>query len=77
MLAETGRQPVDQESDLPAGILIAVEADGDGLGFFRQQSFQPDQVEAEAGVQRIGQRIQPLPQQPQHDLGIAQRRARS
>ena len=29
-----------------------------GWVFFRQQRFQPDQVEAEAGIQRIGQRIQ-------------------
>ena len=60
MFAETGGEAVDQKIDLPAGILISIEAGFGGMGFFRQAGFQPDQVETEAGVQRIGQRVQPL-----------------
>ncbi len=45
------------------------------MGFFGDAGFQPDQVEAETGVQRIGQGIQLLVQKPQHYIGIAQRRA--
>src|SRR6185369_13346970 len=53
MLAEPRRQPVDQIANLPAGILVTVETDGCRFGLFRQQCFQPDQVETKSGIQRI------------------------
>jgi hypothetical protein len=72
MFTEPHRQTVDQETDLAAGIFIAVETQGARPGFFRQQRLQADQVETKAGVQRVGQRIQLLGEKPQHHLGIAQ-----
>ena len=75
VFAEAGREPVRQIGDLPAGILVGVEAGFGGMRLLGDARFQPDQVETEAGVQRIGQRIQPLVQKPQHHIRIAQGRA--
>ena len=74
-LANRAASRSTRKLDLAAGIFVAVKADGGGLrSRSASKRFQPDQVEAETGIQRIGQRIQPFAQQPQHHVRHRARR---
>ena len=70
--AQPRAQAVDQAVELGL-ILRAADADLLGRAGLRHQHRQPRHVEAEAGIERVGQRGQPLDEQRADVVRIAQR----
>ena len=64
MAAKPRRQPVDQEADVPLLLGTRVEVGGFFLGALDTACAKPDEIVAEPGIQRIGERIQLLAEQP-------------
>src|SRR5205085_5024746 len=73
--AEASGKPVDQKTDLAARIQIGIEIGDAGFGAFRAAGREPDEIVAEAGIEWIGKRVEPFPEEAFDNGGIAERRS--
>ncbi len=75
LCAESCGETIDQETDLALRVQVGIEIGIGGFRTFGARRAETDEIEAEAGVERIDQSVELLAKQPLDDLGLAHGRA--
>ena len=71
LAAETRGQTVHQKADVGLLIDAGIEIGHFAVGAFHAAGGKPDEIEAETGIERIGERIQLFAEEPFDDRGLA------